>query len=308
MAQQPLPLDEHLLNEYFGGKMNRAIYGVHKRLAFFIRKSSVIIEDVHERVKMMGKMEFGKITKEFMEASLRDDMQEAGKSLNHYDRTYRSIEFWLTNLNSSYNLGKFLRDNGVPPGNVYIQAQTLKDLWRVSYGKHLERFEKIKSLLLEMRAELAFQIKTLGLVEKTNFLEGISEHSQINESFERERALFWELVKISKVTRVEQRKLSNALGAEITKAQAIIQAKRGIMNRDFNTDMKDRNLMERQVVRLTYTLGAVALIADIPDEMIKKGIGKPLDWLLGRNKKGLSESGTMIRNQLVKGLRQLSPI
>jgi hypothetical protein len=308
MAQGMIPLDADQLDAYLSGRMNKLILSIYKRMNIFIRMNSVIIEDVYNRVKMMRKMEYGKITREFMAASLRDDQVEVDKSKKLYARIIQSIEFSMVNLNSSYNLGQFLRDNGVPPGQVRIEAQMLRDLWQKCYGTHLARIEKMKTLLAEMKGELENQENKLVVVGKTSFLEGIYEHQQINDSFERERAMFWEFVKISRVTRAEQKQMENLLGAQIIKVQAHFKAVRGIMDRDLQVDLQERNLMERQVVRLTYTLGAVALLADVPDEMLKRGIGGPLDWLLGRKKKGLSESGTMLRNQLVKALKQLAPI
>ncbi|MBT3984840.1 hypothetical protein HOD38_02850 [archaeon] len=305
-----IPLDEKALDAYFKGKMQRSILGVYKRLSYFIRKNSVILEDVHKRLEIIRAISFGKISEEFMHESLRDDYAEAQKAMDLYNKTIKGVEFWLVNLNSSYNMGKFLRDSGIPPGDVNITQKELDGLWQFTYGKHLERFEKVQTLLLKLKVLLQQQIWLLKGVGETNFLRGFTENQKINLTFEEERKTFWELAKVAQVTTTEINETKQALETQIIKAKAKFKAIKRIMEKDYEVDMQDRTAVERQVVRLNYLLGSLALIRDIPDDMQQKSMRSGWGWLMGANKKDkeLTSTGQMLSIKLVKVAKGVVPI
>ena len=304
-----IPLDEKALDVYFKGKVERAILGVYKRLSYFIRKNGVILEDVNKRLEIIQAITFGKISEDFMHESLRADLVEAQKTMDLYNQTIKGIEFWLVNLNSSYDLGNFLRDNGVPVGDVNVYRKELDELWQFTYGRHLERFEKVQNLLLKMKVLLQQQIGMLNKVGETNFLKGFTENRRIYLNFKDERKTFWELAKIAQVTTTEINETKQALKRRIIKADAKLKALKGIMAKDYEVDLQDRTIVERQVVKLNYLLGSLALIKEIPDDMKQKSMKSGWQWLMGANKEDreLTSTGLMLSNKLVKATKGFIP-
>ena len=148
----------------FKGKEQNRFVLMAASLKKFIDINEPVIEDVHVRLKRLGKQSYEKIKSSEVGESLRTDYDGAKLSLSSYNRIFGHIDHHLSMMTSNFGLRNFLIENGIAEELLPEFQRDLSYLWEATYGDLVDDYWGIKLGLDKLRGLLDKQVRILEIM------------------------------------------------------------------------------------------------------------------------------------------------
>ena len=187
-------------------KVGRSIEGVSKNLAWFYKKEAPVITTVDVYLRKFLDTKIGDMHAESLKEYLRNDLEDAKKSLQTYTRTKNSLENYISFMSSNFGLFDFLKRAGVNRDEIKAFQEDVESYWDATYGNLFCRIKLIKNDLESLREILQKEIDVLENIPNNNYVTAWKYHEGFTEMFGQERDLFWKIVKESDISAKEMSK------------------------------------------------------------------------------------------------------
>lgn len=287
--------------QFVENKVGTRIIQIYQHLATFIEETGPIIEDVYQRVQIIENLPLGKIKRNIIEDSLRNDLEEAKKSLATYNRIYGRTDLYLGLMTSNFRLPQYLQENNISPEQINYFQKELQIYWEATYGTHLDHLEKCKNALDKLRKILEQEVRYLETIPQEKYLTALEDSTKLRELFKEERETFWNLVKTAEMSPEQTNQVKSIVNAHIKKTRIQLIAFGKIVKTGTKEDIdQSRNQLEKAILILTYLIGALSIISEIPRTFKKKVLFNIFNRLSDEEK--LSNTGKALLNEAIQTL------
>ncbi|MDP3729015.1 MAG: hypothetical protein Q8R18_06220 [bacterium] len=259
------------ISNYVEGNVGNRIIEIYKHLDRFIGENGPVIEDIQQRTRIMDNLPFGKLKRSIIEDSLRNDLTSAKKGLAIYNRIYGRTDLYLGLMTSNFKLPEFLKNNNIPADQISYFQSELQLYWEATYGLHLNHLERCKIILDKLRNILYQEVKFLEKIPQESYLIAVDDNDILRALFQEERNTFWLLAQTAQMKTEETNQLKNIVKTQIQKTQVEVKAFANIVKSGVGKDIEaSRTLLEKSIITLTYLIGALKIISEIPKTFKKK--------------------------------------
>jgi len=174
-------------------------------------------------------------------------------------------------MSSNFRLPEFLKMNGIPADQIEYFQKEVSVYWEITYDIHLDHLEKCKYILDKLRLTLEKEVKLLETIPQDSYFLALEENSELFNLFKEERDTFWQLAETAQLKTEETNTLKNLIPAQVKKIQVEIKALSTIIKKGIEKDIKEsKSRLEKLVITLTYLLGALSIIIQLPKTIKKK--------------------------------------
>jgi len=229
-----------------------------------------IFASVIARLDVLDRKTFKEIDADDIVKNLTASKRDIALGIEDYDYTIGRIERDLETVTTTTNLPQFLEENGVPERELKYFVQLLREKWDVTYGVEVANLREILNLVHEARSRLIVQQKIVVRIEQDNYILALRENKELDQLFEEEHAIFWDVVHKLKIGDERISNIEALLKTAMEKLKyqmnAFVEVKKITKGQDY---AKCRGDLENAVMVLSYLNYALAFVLNRKEQAVK---------------------------------------
>jgi hypothetical protein len=258
-----------LVDQYVCGKLVIVLEELYDYLFKWAELVGPIFASVIARLDVLDRKTFKEIDADEIIANLTASKRDIALGIEDYNDTIGRIERDLETVTTTTNLPQFLEENGVPEKELKYFVQLLREKWDVTYGMEVANLREILNLVHEARSRLIVQQKIVVRIEQDNYILALRENKELDQLFEEEHAIFWDVVHKLKIGDERISKIEALLKTAMEKLKyqvnAFVKVKKITNSEDF---AKCRGDLENAVMVLSYLNYAFAFALNRKEQAV----------------------------------------
>jgi len=289
-------VERQVVQAFIEGKVQNRIIDINAKIVAFVEEAASIIENVNASLSVLRTTKFQDLTTNKVSKLYRLDAEGARKSLELYNMTFGFVDHSLAMMSSNFNLSTFLQENGIDPKEIYAYQDEIRKDWEKTYGSIVSKISREKEILDQMRRLLEEQVRLLESIPGLSYFSGFDKSSLLGELFQKERSAFYALVKEVEEDSGLFAEMNALYKTQARKTKEAIAAYLRLMKRYATDDWKGaHDNLERALVILSYSLGALNVCLKMRSSIVRKGVGSLLRRInTMRHAKQVSRQGARI--------------